>query len=51
MLGREVARRLAPGRGASLWSDEVIDACATCDTLVANLKAQFLFITDLATVP
>jgi len=38
MLGREVARRLVPGRGASLWSDEVIDACATCDALVANLE-------------
>jgi poly-gamma-glutamate capsule biosynthesis protein CapA/YwtB (metallophosphatase superfamily) len=38
MLGREVARRLAPGRAAAVWSAEVIEACASCDALVANLE-------------
>jgi poly-gamma-glutamate capsule biosynthesis protein CapA/YwtB (metallophosphatase superfamily) len=38
MLGREVARRIAPGRGATVWSAEVIEACAVCDALVVNLE-------------
>jgi poly-gamma-glutamate synthesis protein (capsule biosynthesis protein) len=38
MLGREVARRLGPGRAAAVWADEVVEACAGCDALVVNLE-------------
>jgi poly-gamma-glutamate synthesis protein (capsule biosynthesis protein) len=38
MLGRSVARRIADGQAADVWSADVVEACARCDCLVINLE-------------
>jgi poly-gamma-glutamate capsule biosynthesis protein CapA/YwtB (metallophosphatase superfamily) len=38
MLGRMVARRLAEEGPEGLWSDELLELCASCDVVVCNLE-------------
>src|SRR5918999_3751384 len=38
MLGREVARRLAEGSPRRVWSDELVEVCASCDLCLCNLE-------------
>jgi poly-gamma-glutamate capsule biosynthesis protein CapA/YwtB (metallophosphatase superfamily) len=38
MLGREVARRLAEGSPRRVWSDELVEVCASCDICLCNLE-------------
>jgi poly-gamma-glutamate capsule biosynthesis protein CapA/YwtB (metallophosphatase superfamily) len=38
MLGRAVGERLASVRPERVWSEELIELCGSCDTLVCNLE-------------